>query len=83
MSVGGGRLYALDVLTAAPALDVDDSSELTLSDRSRELRTSGIPAPVTVLTQGEGAESAVFTADGNDDDVEFGDALRPTYWAEQ
>ena len=90
VSVGGGRLYALDVLTAAPVLDLDDpeaageddAAELSLADRSGALDTPGIPTPVTVLTGATG-DSSVLTGDGEADEVDFGDALRPTYWAEQ
>ena len=89
VSVGGGRLYAMDVLTAAPVLDLDDpdadpdtDAGLALADRSGALDTPGIPAPVSVLTGADGG-SSVFTKDGREDDVDFGEALRPTYWAEQ
>jgi len=95
VSVGGGRLYALDAITAEAVIDLDGSMEtetgddaLSFDDRSRRLRAPGIPAPISVLLP-ESANprgSAEITLDvrtkGERLEMDTLPAVTRTHWAE-
>ena len=95
VSVGGGRLYALDAITAEAVLDLDGSStedeeeELTLDDRSRRLRAPGIPAPVSVLlpesANPSGSDEVTLDVRTKGERIEIDSlpTVTRTYWAER
>ena len=94
VAVGGGRLYALDAITAEAVLDLDgslaedDEEELTLDDRSRRLRAPGIPAPVSVLlpesANPSGSDEVTLDVRTKGERIEIDSlpTVTRTYWAE-
>jgi len=95
VKLGRGRVYAVDSLFGgavanlnADDLDTDQQGEesqdnLSLSDRSRDLISPGIPPPVTALLPEASPESPVLLAGPEAlPAIDFGRLFRRTYWAE-
>ncbi len=85
VSVGKGRLYALDIFTAAamPGTGTEvDERGVRSGNRYRWLKTEGIPPPVSVLLL-SGDEGRASAGLESVKDVNFGPGFRHTHWAEE
>ena len=86
LAEGGGRLYGLNVLNAAPVMNWDgigDETNLVKNDRHQQLG-SGIPSGVVTVYQEEGVTGLVGSGAGAkpfDPDVEF--PRFRTFWYEE
>lgn len=81
VSVGGGRLYALDIFTAGAVLD-GNGDGITIEDRFQPLKVPGIPPPVSVMLL-EGDEGKVSAGLESVEGVDFGPGFHYTHWAEE
>ncbi len=86
--VGSGRAYVLDVVTGGPVLDLfnpdnNNSDELTLEDRSTELRRGGIPPEALVLITQEALDKPQVLFGAEQLDVGLTNGTRRTFWSDQ
>jgi type IV pilus assembly protein PilY1 len=77
---GIGRAYAVKVMDATPAIDMNEDNELTEIDRFEELNHSGIPPEPAVILPSEGKPIVLIGPEQALGELEFGDLIRPTYW---
>jgi type IV pilus assembly protein PilY1 len=80
---GVNRVYAISVFNGAPVKDRNDDGEITLEDRSSELKQGGIAPGISLLFPGEsGSDRDVLVMSGPETvDTCIGcRALRKTYW---
>jgi len=88
VSVGGGRFYALDAIYGGAVQNLEEGTEATDAlepeDRSRPLEAAGLPPPVSVFISGDALDE-VQTPVGLEQPAEIdpGELLKRTYWAEQ
>ncbi|MBT3030689.1 MAG: VWA domain-containing protein [Candidatus Thiodiazotropha sp. (ex Lucina pensylvanica)] len=90
-TIGTGRIYGLNLLTANGAIHWDGSSEnpLTISDRSSQLELQGIPPSPQLLFPGGTDDQGntiigkkIFLFSDLKKKHEWSDRFRPIYWEE-
>ncbi len=82
---GGGYIYAVDLWTAAPIMNLDavgDVNDLTRPDRRKQLGRMGIPPSPKALLPEEGNPIIVVGPEQPIDNIDFGTLRRRTYWTE-
>ena len=79
-AIGGGSIYALNILNGAAAMDLDGDGDIDESDREKPLAHGGIPPEPAVLITEKGP---VLLAGPEQFDPDIDQLTERTFWVDQ
>ena len=79
-SQGTAKIYAVNLLDATPAADLNPDGELDVSDRAEYMVRGGIPPEPTIIFPPDGSDPVVLVGPEIFDSLELSVGLQKTFW---